>query len=286
MTASVGSLHRDTNVWKEWLGGDPNSVQTNYFSKGDTSTYDRGATHAVSNSFEFHTYTIDWTQESITWSIDGGVVRTLTYEQAKGGTEYPQTPMQVKLGSWVGGRSDAPQGTVDWAGGLANFDNGPSHAYYRRVSVTDYAGGVEGAKQYIYSDRSGTWESIIIETGDGEVPAKGKAGDEEKDDESYSSVAPTPSATDGMTTSIRPSPSSTVEVGDGDEADTGDDGEGESTDNADDNTDNTGDEDSPDAPVQEDGGSETPASGATLSAQALTYVGVVISGAAMLGSVL
>jgi len=33
----------------EWLGGDTADVQSNYFSKGNTSSYDRGATHAVSN---------------------------------------------------------------------------------------------------------------------------------------------------------------------------------------------------------------------------------------------
>jgi hypothetical protein len=33
----------------EWLGGDTTQVQSNYFSKGDTTTYDRGGTHPVSN---------------------------------------------------------------------------------------------------------------------------------------------------------------------------------------------------------------------------------------------
>jgi hypothetical protein len=31
----------------EWLGGDTAHVQSNYFSKGDTTTYDRGQTHNV-----------------------------------------------------------------------------------------------------------------------------------------------------------------------------------------------------------------------------------------------
>jgi len=33
----------------EWLGGDTADVQSNYFSKGNTSSYDRGATHSVAN---------------------------------------------------------------------------------------------------------------------------------------------------------------------------------------------------------------------------------------------
>ncbi len=179
-------LRRETGAnrnQQEWLGGSPNEVQTNYFSKGDTSTYDRGGHHPVDDAIGgFHTYTIDWTKDSLTWSIDGNVVRVLTYEDAKGGTIYPQSPMQVKLGSWVAGRSDAPEGTVQWAGGLANFDNGPSVAYYKRVSVVDYQGGEKGAKAYIYSDRSGTWESIYIDT-DGSG-LQDKELDDEDDDKS------------------------------------------------------------------------------------------------------
>jgi len=33
----------------EWLGGDTTHVQSNYFSKGDTTTYDRGGVHDVAN---------------------------------------------------------------------------------------------------------------------------------------------------------------------------------------------------------------------------------------------
>jgi beta-glucanase (GH16 family) len=33
----------------EWLGGDTAHVQSNYFSKGDTTSYDRGAVHNVDN---------------------------------------------------------------------------------------------------------------------------------------------------------------------------------------------------------------------------------------------
>lgn len=201
----------------EWLGGHPNKVQTNYFSKGDTSTYDRGGDHDMDDSIgSFHTYTIDWTKDSLTWSIDGNVIRVLTYEEAKGGKIYPQSPMQVKLGSWVAGRSDAPEGTVQWAGGLANFKNGPSHAYYRRVAVTDYMGGEKAAKAYVYTDKTGTWESIFVDTegeglqdkevdddeeeaGKGKSKGKGKSGGDDEDEEesadSTGTVTPTASIT-------------------------------------------------------------------------------------------
>ncbi|EFQ33530.1 glycosyl hydrolase family 16 [Colletotrichum graminicola M1.001] len=169
----------------EWVGGDNTQVQTNYFGKGDTSTYDRGAFHTVSNPLsDYHTYTIDWTQDSVKWIIDGALVRELKYADAKGGAMFPQTPMEVKIGTWVAGRKDAPKGTVEWAGGYADFSKGPSNAYYKSISITDYQGnkGAKGAKQYVYGDRTGSWESIVIKTDGG-------------DDDSSSSVSKTATKT-------------------------------------------------------------------------------------------
>jgi beta-glucanase (GH16 family) len=149
----------------EWVGGDNARVQSNYFSKGDTTTYDRGAYHAVDNPIgQLHTYSIDWTKDRVQWLINGVVIRTLTYADAKGGASFPQTPMQIKFGTWVAGRKDAPKGTVDWAGGYTNYAEGPFIAYYKSIKITDNAGGVTGAKQYIYSDRTGTWQSIKVDT--------------------------------------------------------------------------------------------------------------------------
>lgn len=154
----------------EWLGGDDTQVQTNYFSKGDTTTYDRGGFSGVGNpQSEFHTYTIDWTAEKLDWIIDGTVVRTLKYSDAKGGASYPQTPMQVKLGTWVAGRKDAPEGTVQWAGGYTDFTQAPFNGYYKSVTVQDYMNGAKSAGQYVYGDQTGTYQSIKIEQGDGKT---------------------------------------------------------------------------------------------------------------------
>ena len=52
----------------EFVGSDNAQVQTNYFSKGNTSTYDRGQFHPVANpTGQFHTYTIVWTKEKVEW---------------------------------------------------------------------------------------------------------------------------------------------------------------------------------------------------------------------------
>ncbi|KAI9147263.1 putative glycosidase crf1 [Paramyrothecium foliicola] len=160
------SANLDEIDW-EWLGGDNTQVQTNYFGKGDTTTYDRGAFHAVAAPVSsFHKYVIDWTPKKIDWLIDGTIVRTLKYEDAQGGSRYPQTPMEVKLGTWVAGLPGNAEGTIQWAGGLANFKEAPFNAWYKSISVIDYAGGdapcETAVKEYVYGDKSGSWQSIKV----------------------------------------------------------------------------------------------------------------------------
>ncbi|MCJ1363408.1 hypothetical protein MMC16_002515 [Acarospora aff. strigata] len=139
----------------EWLGADNSQVQTNYFGKGQTTTYNRGAFHPnPNNQGAFHTYTIDWTSERIVWQIDGVNVRGQESSSAQG--QYPQTPMQVKLGTWSGGDKNNAPGTIQWAGGLTNYDAGPYTMLVKSLDVTDYSTGT----QYTYSGTSGTWDSI------------------------------------------------------------------------------------------------------------------------------
>lgn len=96
----------------EWLGANNAQVQTNYFGKGDTSSYNRGAYHAnPGNHDSFHTYSIDWTSEQIVWAIDGTTIRVLTPQTADT-NQYPQTPMMIKIGVWAGGDPNNAQGTI------------------------------------------------------------------------------------------------------------------------------------------------------------------------------
>lgn len=152
----------------EFVGGDTSHVQTNYFSKGDTSTYDRGKWHPVVNPMQQeHTYSIDWTKDYVKWYVDGKEIRTLTYAEAKGGSIFPQTPMQVKFGTWVAGKQGASKGTIDWAGGITDFSKGPFVATYKSIKITDNMGGAKGAKEYVYGDKSGTWKSIKVNAENG-----------------------------------------------------------------------------------------------------------------------
>ncbi|KAE9973005.1 hypothetical protein BLS_007785 [Venturia inaequalis] len=141
----------------EWLGGDSGNVQSNYFGKGQTTSYDRGAFHANPGSQTgFQTYSIDWTANQIVWQIGGKTVRALTAANADA-NQYPQTPMQIKMGAWAGGDSANTQGTIGWAGGLTDYSKGPFSMQVKSISVTDYSTGT----QYKYSGTTGTWQSIV-----------------------------------------------------------------------------------------------------------------------------
>ncbi|KAJ5773373.1 hypothetical protein N7457_008269 [Penicillium paradoxum] len=144
----------------EWLGGNNAQVQTNYFGKGDTTSFSRGAYHEnPGNHDDFHTFTIDWTSSQIVWSIDGNTVRVLTPETSD--NQYPQTPMMIKVGVWAGGDANNAQGTIEWAGGRTDYSQGPFKMYMKSMTVTDYSTGTS----YSYGDRSGTWQSIVAEGG-------------------------------------------------------------------------------------------------------------------------
>ncbi|XP_014557857.1 glycoside hydrolase family 16 protein [Bipolaris victoriae FI3] len=152
----------------EWLGADPDEVQSNYFGKGQTTDYNRGAFHSDPGSqSNFKTYTIIWTPEQIVWQIDGNTVRTL--EPANANNQYPQTPMQVKFGSWSGGDPANPAGTISWARGPTDYSKGPFTMTVKSLKVQDYSTG----SQYIYGDQSGTWKSI--RSNGGAIFAGGKA---------------------------------------------------------------------------------------------------------------
>lgn len=140
----------------EWIGPNNTYVQTNYFGKGNTTTFDRSRIHEVDDAQgKFHNYTVDWTAEKLEWFIDGQSIRVLNYADANGGHNFPQTPCNVRLGIWAGGDPKNPQGTIDWAGGETDY----SHSYTMNVQSVRVRDASTGT-QYVYGDRSGSWQSI------------------------------------------------------------------------------------------------------------------------------
>ncbi|OJJ63794.1 hypothetical protein ASPSYDRAFT_120588, partial [Aspergillus sydowii CBS 593.65] len=163
-TGIVSSIVLESDVLDEidWeaLGGDTTQIQTNYFGKGDTSSYDRATYETVATPQEtFHTYTIEWSPESVSWAIDGNTVRTLNYADAKGGSRFPQTPARLRLGIWAGGDPSNEQGTIEWAGGETDYSGAPFTMYVKSVHIEN----THPAEEYTYSDNSGDWQSIKFE---------------------------------------------------------------------------------------------------------------------------
>jgi beta-glucanase (GH16 family) len=142
----------------EMMGGNATFAESNYFGKGNTTTYDRADYHEASSDLRdnFHNYTTHWTSSQLEWWLDGNLVRTLQYGDALGGANYPQTPMTVRMGIWAGGDPSEPAGTISWAGGVTNYNDGPFTMYVQSATVTDFSSGA----QYEYGDHSGSWQSI------------------------------------------------------------------------------------------------------------------------------
>lgn len=183
----------------EWLGGSADEVQTNYFGKGNTTSYDRSATYDVSDAQSTsHNYTVVWTSSSTTWIIDGTTVRTLNYDDALSGKNYPQTPMNVRVGIWAGGDSSNSEGTIEWAGGETDYDDGPFTMYVEKIEVTNYNPG----SSYTYGDTSGDFDSIVINKDDGTSSTSGSSATATKTSSSSSNSSNSNGASTATGTSM------------------------------------------------------------------------------------
>ncbi|TDZ29613.1 putative extracellular glycosidase [Colletotrichum spinosum] len=149
----------------EFLGV-KNDALSNYFGKG-VEDWHNGAEHPVSGSIhdDFHNYTCVWTKDQLEWWVDGAKVRTLLPAEANNTKAYPQTPMRISLGIWAGGDPRMAQGTREWAGGDTDYAAGPYTMYVKSAQVTDYSSG----KEYTFGDRTGSWESIKVASGNSTI---------------------------------------------------------------------------------------------------------------------
>jgi len=147
----------------ELIGGNNTHVQTNYFGKGNTTSFDRAIWYPVNNpQGNFVNYTTHWTQDKLEWYVDGQIIRTLNYSDALGGYNFPQTPMNIRLGVWAGGDTEKnPNGTVQWAGGETDFHKAPFIMTVKSVYAQDFTSG----KEYQYGDKTGSFSSIKVTQG-------------------------------------------------------------------------------------------------------------------------
>ncbi|CAE7031990.1 hypothetical protein CFE70_004519 [Pyrenophora teres f. teres 0-1] len=186
----------------EWVGVDTGNVQSNFYSQGVT-VYTNGKNLTVpdGNTVEdMHEYCIDWTEDTLTWSINGDKQRTLnrkdTWNSTSGRFDYPQTPARIMISLWPAGLPTNQPGTVAWAGGEIDWNspymiNGYYAARVQEVTVDCYdppsGAQVKGKKTYKYTDKAGTNNTVAITDdyvvlgslmGTGENPGKPiKSGD-------------------------------------------------------------------------------------------------------------
>lgn len=144
----------------ELFGGNPYEVQSNFFIKGNTTTYDRGAYHAVEvppmNTFV--RYGIEWTPQKLVWTVNGRIVRELSRDNPQG---YPLSPMTIKLSLWAGGDPGNEDGTIQWAGGKTSYRELPYTMFVKNLQVTDYSSG----SLYVYGNSLGKYVGLAAKDG-------------------------------------------------------------------------------------------------------------------------
>jgi len=159
----------------EFVGVELETAQTNFYFQG-IPNYENSANISLSDTFDnYHTYEIDWTPDAITWKVDGQVGRTKkradTWNATANRWDFPQTPARVQLSLWPGGLASNGQGTIDWAGGLVDWNgadiqnNGYYYATFQSVSISCYNGtsapGTNNGVSYTYNDVSGLNNTVV-----------------------------------------------------------------------------------------------------------------------------
>ncbi|RPD61467.1 hypothetical protein L226DRAFT_539800 [Lentinus tigrinus ALCF2SS1-7] len=167
---------KDEIDW-EFPGDQTTEGQSNFFWQGVVPQKTVGETHGnLSDTFSnYHDYTIDWQQDTLTWLIDGQTVRTLKRSDVTGDdgvSRYPSTPSRVQLSIWPAGINSSGQGTIDWAGGLINWDDpdykaaGHFYALVESVSVTcaDSKSNPSDAQSYVYGKNASAFSPQVTVT--------------------------------------------------------------------------------------------------------------------------
>ncbi|KAI9821088.1 MAG: hypothetical protein M1827_003822 [Pycnora praestabilis] len=161
----------------EFVGYNLTQAQSNYYFQGITN-YDNEENLTVSDTFQnFHTYEVDWTPDSITWSVDGQTMRTknrnTTWNATANQYDFPQTPARVQLSLWPAGLSSNGEGTIEWAGGLVDWTNSPDiknngyfYATVSDVNVQCYnppsGANSTGDVSYVFNGEAGTNDTVAV----------------------------------------------------------------------------------------------------------------------------
>ncbi|KAL2752359.1 glycoside hydrolase family 16 protein, partial [Sodiomyces alcalophilus JCM 7366] len=160
----------------EWVGVDLETSQTNYYFQG-IPDYEQSKNISVSDSFRnWHEYEIKWTPDEISWIVDGEVERVRkradTWNATSQNFAYPQTPSRVMFSVWPGGLESNAEGTINWAGGLMDWEHpditeSPGYFYAAVSDVemkcynADSAPGTNSGRSYTYTSTRGTNDTVV-----------------------------------------------------------------------------------------------------------------------------
>jgi len=158
---------KDEIDW-EFPGNTTTQGQSNYFWQGVITQPNHGniSTGLTDTYSNYHDFTIDWQPDTLRWLIDGKVVRTLNKADTvvNGVAEYPTTPARIQLSLWPAGTASSAAGTVQWSGGLINYQDpdylaaGHFYALVSSVNITcaDPTKPGAGITGYVYGANSST----------------------------------------------------------------------------------------------------------------------------------
>lgn len=167
----------------EFTKASQQEVETNFFWTGQTNNDHNAQTISTSrlprgfSTNAFHSYTVKWTPDSISWLIDGSEVRSIqktsrrTRKKGQAYYEYPATPSRVQLSLWCAGCAGNAAGTRAWSGGKPDWSKVDAKGTFTTTikSLTikcNTPGGLSGYSALAYSTAkdAGTGESKVVGT--------------------------------------------------------------------------------------------------------------------------
>lgn len=143
-----------------------------------TNAASNAANLTVSDTWaDEHEYEISWTPDKIEWLVDGESKRvkerTDTWNETSNQWAFPQTPARVQFSVWPAGSSKNPEGTIQWSGGLIDWDSedikkyGYYYAALSEVTIecynADSAPGTNKGKSYTYQENSAGTNNTVID---------------------------------------------------------------------------------------------------------------------------
>ncbi len=93
----------------ETIGSQPDLLQTNLITGTAGERIHSEKTTAVKDIDSFHTYTLEWTPEFITWKVNGKVVRTDLAKDSQQTKDMADTPQTYRANIWI-------SEVIDWVG--------------------------------------------------------------------------------------------------------------------------------------------------------------------------